>query len=143
MYSGPQLGPVEESTITTEVVAGDPAPALKISSVDGKKTVNFFERWFTGWATRVKVAPGKHDLHLIFHTGSWIKTGSLWVVTCPGKTYIARARYVDEDKETQMWIEDEETGKRVGGMKGSADEPKAKDAPCDQGKSEEAEGNQL
>jgi hypothetical protein len=135
MYSGPQLEPAKESTITTNDLTGNPVPGLRISSVDGKKTVNIFIRWMTGSATEVKVTPGKHDIGLLFNTGTSLHRQDLWLVACPGKTYDAKARY--DENETQMWIEDPESGNRVGGIKGSADEPKGKNVLCDPGQSKE------
>ena len=131
MYSGSQLPPSKESTITTKGTTGEPVTGIRISSVDGEKTVNFFKRLFTGPATEVNVAPGKHDIGLLFNTGSSLKTKDLWLVACPGKTYFAKARFLDEN-DFQMWIEDKE-GNRVGGVKGSGDEPKGKNVSCGQG----------
>ena len=133
MYSGPQLELVKESTITTKGPTGNPMPGLRISSVDNEKTINFFQRWFTGPATEVTVTPGKHDIGLLFNTGASLRRENLWLVACPGKIYFAKARYLDEN-DFQMWIEDED-GNRVGGVKGSADEPKSENVSCDPGQS--------
>lgn len=135
MYSGPQLAPSKESTITTNGLTGDPVPGVRISSVDGEKTVNIFIRWITGPATEVRVTPGKHDIGLLFNTGASLRRESLWFVACPGKIYFAKARYVNEN-DFQMWIEDED-GNRLGGVKGSADEPKSKNVSCGPGQNKE------
>jgi len=135
MYSGPQLEPAKESTITTNDLTGNPAPGLRISSVDNEKTINFLQRLFTGPATEVIVMPGKHDIGLLFNTGASLRRENLWLVACPGKIYFAKARYVDEN-DFQMWIEDED-GNRVGGVRGSADEPKSKNVSCDPGQIKE------
>jgi hypothetical protein len=129
MYSGPPLEPAKESTITTNGLTGDPAPGLRISSVDGEKTVSLLIRWMTGPATEVRVTPGKHDIGLLFNTGASLRRENLWLIACPGKIYFAKARYVDEN-DFQMWIEDED-GNRIGGVKGSADEPKSKNVSCE------------
>ena len=136
MYRGPQLEPSQESTITTKSLTGDPMPGLGISSVDGEMTITILKRWFTGSPAEVKVLPGKHDFRLIYNTGYSIRTADLWVVACPGKTYVAKVRQVDVGTEIRMWIEEEESGNRVGGIKGSPDEPKGKNVSCDRTKNE-------
>src|SRR6185295_4222485 len=111
MYSGPRLEPAKESTIRVQDPTGD--KKLRIVLVDAKTTVGFFKRMFTGWAVEVKVPPGKHDVRLIFNAGLFQGWGDLWIVTCPGKTYIAK--WLIQGYQGQMWFEEKETGKRVGG----------------------------
>ena len=130
MYPGPQLDKNIESTIITTTAARTwDELRIRIILVDGKSALNFFKAMYYGNATEVKVAPGKHDIRLSYSAG-FQYIGDFWLVTCPGKTYIAKA---DAEYGVKMWIEDAETGKKVGGVKGSADEPKTKDVPCNLG----------
>ena len=126
MYSGPQLEPDKESKIRTQET-GTVFWTYGIMLVDGKRTQSGFKNFVHGWVKEVTVLPGKHDIRLMFHMGGEY-TGDFWVVTCPGKTYVAK---FDNEYGFKMWFEDEETGKRVGGIEGSADEPKEKNVPCD------------
>ena len=122
------LEPAKESTIITQGITGD--RELRIVLVDEEMTMSFFKRIFSGWAIEVKVPPGKHDIRLIYKTLLWHNVRDFWIVACSGKIYIAKAQTLGY--QTDMWIEDKETGKRVGGNKGSEDEPKSIDVSCDQ-----------
>jgi len=98
-------------------------------SIDGENTLNFLKSMFYWPVTEIKVIPGKHDIRFKYKMEFGVSIAELWVVTCPGKSYFAKA--VAAGAGSLIWIEDEETGKRVGGIKGSVDEPKDKNVPCD------------
>jgi hypothetical protein len=75
-------------------------------------------------STEVHVLPGKHDIDAYYATsgGMTIARASLWLVTEPGKIYVVKGKDVGGGK-ARVWIEEAETGKIVGGIKGSEDEP--------------------
>lgn len=65
--------------------------------------------------------PGKHTVALTFRNENSFATTNLWFVADAGKTYIGK--YEMQRFSVRMWIEDAETHQRVGGIKGSDDEP--------------------
>jgi len=69
----------------------------------------------------VHLLPGKHDIAL---KGTFLNSyacGNVWFVAEAGKHYTANMRV--KGYSMYFWIEDDATGKPVGGIKGSDDEP--------------------
>jgi hypothetical protein len=85
----------------------------------------------------ITVAPGKHKI--IFAVASRMYGGrsELWLVAQPGGIYSAHVQitgYPDEHTagyRFAVWITDDATGNRVGGVRGSDDEPTDGDKPID------------
>lgn len=73
-------------------------------------------------STEVHVLPGKHDIDVYYGGGMTIARASLWLVAEPGKKYIVKGKNVGGGK-ARIWLEEAETGRIVGGFKGSEDEP--------------------
>jgi hypothetical protein len=76
----------------------------------------------------VILAPGKHTIkthwYLSMGRTSYSSFSSeMWFVAEPGKTYIANYQELVPLSRINFWVEDESTGKTVGGIKGSIDEP--------------------
>lgn len=105
-----------------------------IVSVDGRSTMGFFELWgrnmIDGTATRketkharsVEVAPGKRTLAVQYDGYGVYARGHLWLLAEAGQTYTLNS--VLGDRTVRFWIVDNATGRRVGGIEGSDDEPK-------------------
>jgi len=75
----------------------------------------------------VRLAPGKHTVHVVVMLGSWYAEGDLWFVPAPRGEY--EVHYHAKDMKVALWIVDKETGQPVGGVKGSDDEPPEADDP--------------
>ena len=73
----------------------------------------------------VLLPPGKH--RVMFHLDGKIGCGwgYRWFVAEPGKRYVAR--FEINRLDFQVWLEEKETGKRVGGLVLSEDEPEPKE----------------
>lgn len=93
---------------------------LRIASVDGKSTGNWWDTSIV--VDEILLKPGKHR---IGYVATSLNGGSavlgLWFVAEPGKSYATRTE--GTQFYVRLWIEDVETGKRVGGIVGSEDEP--------------------
>jgi len=93
---------------------------LSVASIDGKHTGHFMQRAIV--VDDVLLKPGKHRIRYLATTlNSSFAFLDLWFVAEPGKTYASRADF--DWGGVRIWIEDVQTGKRVGGIVGSADEP--------------------
>ncbi len=121
MYSGGELPANQQATIRGDDDAGRHLH-VRIARVDDERTVGFFAYFADGWAREVSVLPGKHRLVIKMHIGSSHAWGNLWLVADPGETYIVKAR--TEGYSTKMWLENERTGQKVGGVVGGGNEPK-------------------
>lgn len=99
---------------------------VNVQTIDGKAPIvdlGVLERG----ARTVYMLPGKHTIGMQWteHRGTrvWRAKGEAWFVGEAGRTYRIVAERVAYDA-IQFWIEDEKTGARVGGIPGSADEPR-------------------
>lgn len=92
---------------------------LAVRSIDDKPVSKWTERIVVD---ELLLKPGKHRIgYLATDLAGRFAVLDLWFVAAPGKTYVSRTeatRY-----SVRVWIEDAETGERVGGIAGSADEP--------------------
>ncbi len=97
---------------------------LGITKVDGNITVNMFKFLFNGgkWAGEVYVLPGKHRIMARIDYGLSFAGGAMWLIAEPGETYLLKA--LSNGYAVTMWLENERTGQKVGGIIGSDDEPK-------------------
>jgi len=123
MYDGSEVEPGKQA-----VIRGDCEHSgewgIKIVSVDGDLTTNFFGYTFHGWPNEVAVLPGKHDISALteFRFASSRPAMRLWLIAEAGERYVVKTR--SKGYAVTMWIENERTGQRAGGVSGSGDEPK-------------------
>lgn len=130
MYEGPPLPPDQEvklqgtpprRTTFATVFGGNTQTQMWIARVDGKSPV--VQLGVINAATAsVRLTPGKHTVRIRWRHRNYTAEGDVWFVGDPGRTYYTRAREAG-DGTVQLWIVDD-TGKRVGGIPGSADEPR-------------------
>jgi len=73
------------------------------------------------WPYGADVLPGKHTLDVNMQVGRWEGQMGVWWVAQPGAAYVINGTWRDE--KFAVWIEDA-YGRRVGGIRGSSDEPK-------------------
>jgi hypothetical protein len=125
MYEGPTRSPSEQVVLRVEqrgrTFAGE---RVDIQLVDDKRTLGTGEGIFSSssGAQAVYLLPGKHTVRLRYRGPGAAVTSNLWFVGEAGGSYLVRGAQVGDG--VQVWIEDEKTGNRVGGVRGSADEPK-------------------
>jgi hypothetical protein len=75
---------------------------------------------FTRIPDKVLVEPGRHYLQVNYTDGDWRAFSKLWLDAERGKTY--KVRSMVKEFRISFWIEDEETGKPVGGIPGGEPE---------------------
>jgi hypothetical protein len=123
MYSGEAVDANKQSVIRADRRA--PNTRFHIISVDGERTLTDFYYFLTqGRVEEVHVLPGKHRLITRIDNlrSNMHAMGDLWLIAEPGESYILKAR--SQGYRVYMWLENERTGQRVGGVTGSDDEPK-------------------
>jgi hypothetical protein len=113
MYPGEALEAGKQAIIRSDNETGD---HIGIFKVDNKITTLSPIR-----AREVSVLPGKHTIFVLVEYPFSHASGSLWLVAEPGGRYIVKES--SDWRRVTMWIEDEKTGKKVGGITGSDDEP--------------------
>jgi hypothetical protein len=125
MYDGPVLAPSQQVVLRVEqrgrTFAGE---RVDIQLVDEKRTLDTGEGILSSssGAQAVYLLPGKHTLRLRYRGPGTAVRANLWLVGEAGGSYLVK---VDQQGDgVRIWIEDEKTGKPVGGVRGSADEPK-------------------
>ena len=124
MYDGPVLAPSQQVIARVEdrgrTFVGE---RVDIQQVDGKPTLSFGEGILSSssGAQAVYLLPGKHTLQLRYRGPGAAVTAHLWFVGEAGNSYLVKAAQTGDG--LKVWIEDEKTGKPVGGVRGSADEP--------------------
>jgi hypothetical protein len=99
---------------------------IGISKVDDEWVFKYITTFSTSdLVSEVYVLPGKHRIvtsmaihHFLFTSHA---RSNLWLVAEPGGKYVVKT--VLKGRRVQMWIENERTGKPVGGIVGSDDEP--------------------
>ncbi|GAB3092568.1 hypothetical protein [Lysobacter terrae] len=93
---------------------------LSITSIDDKPIGNWWKNAIV--VDELLLKPGKHRIGYLATTlNNAFARLDLWFVAEPGKTYASRADF--EWLSVRIWIEDAQTGERVGGVVGSVDEP--------------------
>jgi hypothetical protein len=126
MYEGPTLAPSQQVLVRVDQRGRTMASErVDIEQVDGKRTLGVGEGILstaTG-AQAVYMLPGKHTLQLRYRGPGGVRvTAHLWLVAEAGGAYLVKAAQTGDG--AKVWIEDEKTGKPVGGVRGSPDEPK-------------------
>ena len=126
VYDGPTLAPSQQVIVRVDQRGRTMASErVDIEQVDDKRTLGFGEGILsvaTG-AQAVYMLPGKHTLRLRYRgPGNVRVTANLWLVAEAGASYLVKATQTGDG--AKIWIEDEKTGQPVGGVRGSADEPK-------------------
>jgi len=125
MYDGPVLAPSQQVVLRVEsrgrTFAGE---RVDIQQVDDKRTLDTGEGILSSssGAQAVYLLPGKHTVRLRYRGPGSAVTANLWFVGEAGSSYLIKAGEVGDG--LKVWIEDEKTGKPVGGVRGSADEPR-------------------
>lgn len=125
MYDGPTLAPSQHVVLRSEArgrtFVGE---RVDIQLVDDKPTLKTAEGILSSssGAQAVYLLPGKHTLRLRYRGPGAAVTANLWFVGEAGNSYLVKAGQTGDG--LKVWIEDEKTGKPVGGVRGSADEPK-------------------
>lgn len=125
LYPGPTLASSQHVLVRVEArgraFAGE---RVDIQQVDDKATLGTAEGILSSssGAQAVYMLPGKHTLRLRYRGPGAAVTANLWFVGEAGNSYLIKAGQTGDG--LKVWIEDEKTGKPVGGVRGSADEPK-------------------
>lgn len=125
MYEGPTLAPSQQIILRVDqrgrTFAGE---RVDIQQVDEKSTLSFGEGILSSstGAQAVYMLPGKHTVRLRYRGHGDAVTANLWFVGEAGNSYLIKAGQTGDG--LKVWIEDEKAGKPVGGVRGSADEPK-------------------
>ena len=125
MYEGPTLAPSQQVIVRAEsrgrTFVGE---RIDIQQVDDKPTLKTAEGIMSSssGAQAVYLLPGKHTLRLRYRGPGAAVTANLWLVGEAGNSYLVKGGQTGDG--LKVWIEDEKTGKPVGGVRSSADEPK-------------------
>jgi hypothetical protein len=125
LYPGPTLATSQHVLVRVDQPGrAFASERVDIQQVDDKHTLSTGEGIFSSatGASAVYVLPGKHTLRLRYRGPGAAVTANLWFVGEAGNTYLVKAGQTGDG--LKVWIEDEKTGKPVGGTRGSADEPK-------------------
>ncbi|MEA3192849.1 MAG: hypothetical protein QOD26_1182 [Betaproteobacteria bacterium] len=125
MYEGQTRAPSDQVIVRVEsrgqTFAGE---WVDIQQVDDQPTLKKAQGFLSGssGAQAVYLLPGKHTLRLRYRARGAEVTANLWFVAEAGNSYLIKAGQTGDG--LKVWIEDEKTAKPVGGVRGSADEPK-------------------
>jgi hypothetical protein len=125
LYPGPTLATSQHVLVRVDQPGrAFTSERVDIQQVDDKATLSTGEGIFSSasGASAVYVLPGKHTLRLRYRGPGAAVTANLWFVGEAGNSYVVKAGQTGDG--LKVWIEDEKTGKPVGGTRGSADEPK-------------------
>ncbi len=119
LYKGERLPPGEEVTLTTRGSqdAVGPGPKLFLVYLDGASlqdvaariTINRFP-----YPHSVYLKPGPHRVKVLYASEKGRMRATIMFDGAPGRTYLVRALPGASHAETKIWIEDAETGQRVG-----------------------------
>lgn len=95
---------------------------LYISKIDGKSTFNLMHALSANqeYPEQASVEPGRRYLELRYQGRGYAKM-DLWLDAEAGKIYIVRKKA--GGGKVRLWIEEKETGKVVGGIRGGEPEP--------------------
>lgn len=125
LYEGPTRPPSEQVLVRADQRGRTFASErIDIELVDDRRTLSTGEGFLSSsrGAQAVYLLPGKHTLRLRYRGHGNAVTANLWLVAEAGGNYIVKAAQTGDGMK--IWIEDEATGKQVGGARGSPDEPK-------------------
>jgi hypothetical protein len=125
MYPGPTLATSQHAIVRVDLRGrAFASQRVDIEQVDDKPTLSTGEGIFSSasGASAVYVLPGKHHLRLRYRGPGTAVRANLWFVGEAGGSYLAKVDQLGDG--VRIWLEDERTGKPVGGVRGSADEPK-------------------
>lgn len=92
---------------------------LKIYGVDQDRTWSWYHKG--DGLSEVQLTSGKHTIRARAFMGDALASCHLWFVAKPRGQY--ELRYHRENMRVAFWIVDKATGRPVGGIKGSDDEP--------------------
>jgi hypothetical protein len=115
MYEGPEVSPDKRAVIKRDRNSDG---QISIFDVDNKKTYPLINIC----PEEVYVLPGKHNIGVAVSFWYGGAAANLWLVAEANETYVVKSKSKGEG--VLIWIENERTGKPVGGIKGSSDEPK-------------------
>lgn len=95
---------------------------LYISKIDNEGTFSFFYSIISNqmFPESAYVLPGRHYISINYRNLNWYANGQLWLDAEKGETYIVRKAM--KNYEIRFWIENERTGKLVGGIPGGEPE---------------------
>lgn len=125
LYPGPTLSSAQHVLVRVDLRGrAFASQRVDIEQVDDKPTLGTGEGILSAGsgASAVYVLPGKHYLRLRYRGPGTAVRANLWFVGEAGGSYLVKVEQPGEG--VRLWIEDERTGKPVGGARGSADEPK-------------------
>lgn len=88
-----------------------------VTAIDGKSSAGFLQNH----PESLYVTPGKHVLDIYYNDVVHFAKGELWLVAEPGKTYLLIT--IKKGYGCIFFFQEEDSGKTVGGIKGSVDEP--------------------
>jgi len=94
---------------------------LVIFMVDGLPTMTQMQWAFYKYPPQVVVTPAKHTVRVMYVMHSASSRMDLWFIAEKGAHYILKQETANS--KLRFWIEDFATGKEVGGIVGSDDEP--------------------
>ena len=125
LYEGPTLAAAQQVILRVEqrgrTFVGE---RVDIQQIDDKHTLSTGEGILSAstGAQAVYMLPGKHTVRARYRGKGNAVTANLWFVGEAGGSYMVKAGQTGDG--LKVWIEDEKTGKPVGGVRGSGDEPK-------------------
>ena len=125
LYEGPTLAPSQQVVVRVEQRGRTFVnERVDIEAVDDKRALSIPDEILSSsrGAQAVYMLPGKHTLRLRYRGPGTTAIANLWLVGEAGGSYLVKGAQTGEG--VKIWIEDEKTGKPVGGVRGSADEPK-------------------
>ena len=126
VYEGP---PRSSNTISLIKVIDK---KTSISSVDGKVTTSFGSYAFKGkFEQELTLQPGKHEIILVYGKRKTVSSKAIYEIDAKqGHTYIVKSKtnysQVESKKNhesTSLWIEEEVSGKKIGKVLASFNEP--------------------
>ncbi|GFE79591.1 hypothetical protein GCM10011487_15910 [Steroidobacter agaridevorans] len=121
VYEAPKLPTDQLATLSFEQKPSGlfATGSVALAKIDGKAPSG--STWILRHRSPISVAPGKHTIELSYVVGIANGIMSLWFVAEPGTAYVVRG---DSAGYTfRLWIAEERTGRPVGGIVGSSDEP--------------------
>lgn len=73
------------------------------------------------YVNEIWLLPGKHSVGLRYSRNAAHAQADLWFVAEAGKSYVGK--YEQRGMRVRIWLEEADTGRRVGGVAGSPNEP--------------------
>jgi hypothetical protein len=120
-YPGERRAANEVSVLTVSRMRNH--AKISITRIDETSGYNFISDVVMGrnGAVSVAVLPGKHTVKAHIQMGSAYVDGAVWWISQAGRNYELRGSFIGYDATIQ--VIDLKTGRPVGGVVGSADEP--------------------